>query len=696
MKNKHISLSTKMFLGNILPLILASTFIIGSFLIVLNKTINTDIEKITKTSIENLDGKISTIIQGYETQIDHLRNIVKEKHDKETADLATKALTVNMPEDFSLYYGTLISRYEPGGFYSDSSGWNPDSDWLPPERPWFKDAVKNSGEFAITDPYVDTMTNSICTTISKDVKDENNNLLGVAAIDIILNNLSVAMSDIKISENAKAYIVNTDGLFITNDDTSFLMEKSIFDEPEFKKYNFSKDNFFNSANAIIKGGIFYGACKSSSTPWYIVVYGPVSDFTKNSYSAILKVLLIITAAIVTAMAILLFSAKASAKEFKLMAENCNEIAQGDFTKEVKEGSTKEAAELAEGFNNIIIDLSSLIKNIRNSASDIGYITENLSEASDVIGQSVETANGSVENVAQSVQTQICSVDKISQSVTEIVTQINNLKSEIENQDRTIDNSSDSIEIVANNLLAVNEKIAETSKDVSELVEFADKNKNELKNSVAQILEVKEKSKNLLDTNKMIASVASQTNLLAMNAAIEAAHAGAAGKGFAVVANEIRKLAETTSKQAKTSSESLKLIQTQIDTISDTSMDVEKAFENTIKKIGNISTSVDSLKSSAEVQGQKAQEILSALDNMKSSSKIVKSGTEKIVEVTTAASSICSELVNLNSSVEQNLTECKDAATTLLSAAIKITETVSKNNASVETLNHAISTFKVKC
>ena len=505
----------------------------------------------------------------------------------------------------------------------------------------------------------------------------------------------MAMSDIKISENAKAYIVNTDGLFITNDDTSFLMEKSIFDESEFKKYNFSKDNFFNSANAIIKGGIFYGACKSSSTPWYIVVYGPVSDFTKNSYSAIFKVLLIITAAIVTAMAILLFSAKASAKEFKLMAENCNEIAQGDFTKEVKEGSTKEAAELAEGFNNIIIDLSSLIKNIRNSASDIGYITENLSEASDVIGQSVETANGSVENVAQSVQTQICSVDKISQSVTEIVTQINNLKSEIENQDRTIDNSSDSIEIVANNLLAVNEKISETSKDVSELVEFADKNKNELKNSVAQILEVKEKSKNLLDTNKMIASVASQTNLLAMNAAIEAAHAGAAGKGFAVVANEIRKLAETTSKQAKTSSESLKLIQTQIDTISDTSMDVEKAFENTIKKIGNISTSVDSLKSSAEVQGQKAQEILSALDNMKSSSKIVKSGTEKIVEVTTAASSICSELVNLNSSVEQNLTECKDAATTLLSAASKITETVSKNNASVETLNHAISPFKVK-
>lgn len=493
MKKKHISLSTKMVLGNILPLVLASTFIIVSFLIALNKAINTDIEKITGISIENIDDKISAFIQKYEIQVDNLRNILQERHNKETADFAATALTVDMPDDFSIYYGTLISRYEPGGFYSDSSGWTPDDDWFPPNRAWFKDAVKNSGEFAITNPYVDSMTGSICTTISKDVKDKNNKLLGVAAIDIIMDNLFATMAEIEISENAKGYIVNADGLFITNEDSASLMKKSIFDKHEFKKHNFNKDNFLDSANVMIKDGIFYGVCKSSSTPWYIIVYGPVSDFTKSSYSAIFRVLLIIIVAIITATIILLFSAKESAKEFKLMAENCNEIAQGDFTKEVKDGSTKEAAELAEGFNNIIVDLSSLIKNIRNSANDIGHITENLSEASDVIGKSVETTNCSVENVAQSVQTQIRSVDKIDQSVTEIVTQINNLKSEIENQDQIIDNSSSSIEVVANNVIIVNEKITEASKDVSELVEFADKNRNEIKKSVAQILKVKEKS-----------------------------------------------------------------------------------------------------------------------------------------------------------------------------------------------------------
>lgn len=389
MKNKHISLSTKMVLGNILPLVLASTFIIVSFLIALNKAINTDIKKITGISIENIDNKISAFIQKYEIQVDNLRNILQERHNKETADFAATALTVDMPDDFSIYYGTLISRYEPGGFYSDSSGWTPDDDWFPPNRSWFKDAVKNSGKFAITDPYLDSKTGSICTTISKDVKDKNNKLLGVAAIDIILDTLSATMAKIEISENAKGYIVNADGLFITNEDSASLMKKSIFDKPEFKKHNFNKDNFLDSANVMIKDGIFYGVCKSSSTPWYIILYGPVSDFTKSSYSAIFRVLLIIIVAITTATIILLFSAKASAKEFKLMAENCNEIAQGDFTKEVKDGSTKEAAELAEGFNNIIVDLSSLIKNIRNSANDIGHITENLSEASDVIGKALK-------------------------------------------------------------------------------------------------------------------------------------------------------------------------------------------------------------------------------------------------------------------------------------------------------------------
>ncbi|WP_288757001.1 hypothetical protein [uncultured Treponema sp.] len=71
-------------------------------------------KKITGISIENIDDKISAFIQKYEIQVDNLRNILQERHNKETADFAATALTVDMPDDFSIYYGTLISRYEAG------------------------------------------------------------------------------------------------------------------------------------------------------------------------------------------------------------------------------------------------------------------------------------------------------------------------------------------------------------------------------------------------------------------------------------------------------------------------------------------------------------------------------------------------------------------------------------------------------
>lgn len=94
-----------------------------------------------------------------------------------------------------------------------------------------------------TDPYLDSKTGSICTTISKDVKDKNNKLLRVAAIDIILDNLFATMAEIEISENAKGYIVNADGLFITNEDSASLMKNQFLINMNLKSTTLTKTIF---------------------------------------------------------------------------------------------------------------------------------------------------------------------------------------------------------------------------------------------------------------------------------------------------------------------------------------------------------------------------------------------------------------------------------------------------------------------
>ena len=696
MKKNKLSLAHKLLLSNVLPMVALAAFITVTFTFLLKSTTNNDVRKIAEITVDKLNGDISDIMTDYSASLIHLRDMIVDSHNEETGKMIVESMTKQLPGDFSLYYATNISRFEPEGFYVDSSDWEPEPDWNPVERPWYKEASSHTGKIIITDPYIDSMTGKICATLAADVRNESLKLLGVCAIDIILDELTEKLSNIRISDNAEAFIVNKDGFYVTNDDLSYIMERSIYEEPDFINAGFTEGNFLlKAATGFIRNGQYFGVTKLNKFDWYVVIHGPISDFTEENNIAITKVTLIVILVILAVCIFIFFMGKIISAEFQRMVKNCHTISQGDFTETVKDCRTKEAAELATGFNLFTKNLSELIKNVRHEADEINEVSIDLSSAVEIINKSVTTTTNAVDNVSQSVKTQNLSVTKIDNSVSEIVTQINELKNEIENQDKIIDSSSESIGIVAKNVLSVNSEIEKTSNDVSQLVSFADKNKNELRVSVEQILQVKEQSKSLLETNNVIASVASQTNLLAMNAAIEAAHAGEAGKGFAVVADEIRKLAETTSKQAKSSSEALKLIQNQIDIISQTSKNVETTFEHTINKIGDIEISVASLKSSSEEQGRKAQEILGSLDDMKNSSKVVKNSAEKIASVTSETSSICNELVSLNTNVEETISDCNNSVSTLMDSSNGISRIVEITNEAVKAVNQSISTFKIK-
>ncbi len=269
-----------------------------------------------------------------------------------------------------------------------------------------------------------------------------------------------------------------------------------------------------------------------------------------------------------------------------VADALNDIAagEGDLTSSIAVRSEDEIGKVAGNFNMFVETLHRIIETVKDSVEGLADTSRGLSASMDATQEALGHINGDISRVQEQMSTQSREVSDVSETIGGISGNIASLNSINEQKTKSGHDRSSAVEQMVASVQSVTDALEKSMAQFSNLTEVSEAGYRKISEVQEKVLDISSKSQGMSEANSVIDSIASQTNLLAMNAAIEAAHAGEAGKGFAVVADEIRKLAENSSMQSKSISSALKELVRSIADVVQTSKTAGQSFEEVRKAI----------------------------------------------------------------------------------------------------------------
>jgi len=231
--------------------------------------------------------------------------------------------------------------------------------------------------------------------------------------------------------------------------------------------------------------------------------------------------------------------------------------------------------------------------------------------------------------------------------------------------------------------------------VDQLIHAADLGRSSIEEVSGDIMGIARDSEGLLEINQVMQNIASKTNLLSMNAAIEAAHAGEAGRGFAVVADEIRKLAESSSNQSKTIAGVLKKIKTSIDKITKSTSEVLEKFQDIDTEVRIVSEQESNIRAAMEEQTVGSQQIFEAMGKLQDITRDVKDSSGEMLQ---GSQEVIKEGKNLAAATEEISTGINDIASGadyINSAIARVHKVSGENKEYIAALSAEVEKFKME-
>ncbi len=368
--------------------------------------------------------------------------------------------------------------------------------------------------------------------------------------------------------------------------------------------------------------------------------------------------------------------------------------EGDLTARLTVSGSDEIAQLSEYFNRTLEKIRTAISHVKTNANGMQALGESLAGNATGTSSDISHIITNIDGVNERIAAQSDGVNQAADAVNTITENISQLDSMIEKQSASVSDASSAVEEMIGNIESVNSSMDKMAESFTLLAKNTDTGVTKQKDVNARIQQIEEESKMLHEANLAISNIASQTNLLAMNAAIEAAHAGEAGKGFAVVADEIRKLSETSSQQSKTIGLQLGSIKDSISSVVVASTEASSAFAMVSGKLSETEQLVQQIKGAMEEQQEGSRQITDALHRMNDSTGEVRRASK---DISARTEFILDEMQKLRSSSEtmrQGVEEISNGAHRIGESGTELARNSNDVRDAIEDISSQISMFKV--